>query len=216
MWVLVLGVFFNIFLMSHLELIVGTDLSTGNVDRLKQRFERKKIQTDFINVDITDSFLVMKKLSDYNFDTVISSNVLEHINDDYIALTNINSILKKNGRLIIIVPAFDCLYGYLDRVSEHFRRYSIKDIDRKLTNSGFKMIKSFFINIPGILLWKGVNLIFAHKRQVKSHHEDSSQFAFIFRCLKLINPIITAYAKLELKLNLPFGLSIVCVAEKIV
>lgn len=64
-----------------------------------------------------------------NLDTIVSFNVLEHIEDDYAALEKLASILVKSGargpkRLITFVPAHQWAYGEMDRRFGHYRRYS--------------------------------------------------------------------------------------------
>ena len=53
------------------------------------------------------------------YDTVICSNVLEHIEDDVRALRNIRTLLKPGGRLLLYVPATPRLYCAIDRHVGH-------------------------------------------------------------------------------------------------
>ena len=66
-------------------------------------------------------------------------NVLEHIENDKRALFNIVDGIVHSGHICIIVPAFMCLYGSLDALDGHHRRYSkeqlllmVKDLEASL------------------------------------------------------------------------------------
>ena len=72
------------------------------------------------------------------FDTIFYLDVIEHIDNDKFELDNAYNLLKKNGHLIIIVPAFQILFSQFDRKVGHFRRYRKEYID---TNA---MLKKYF------------------------------------------------------------------------
>lgn len=69
-------------------------------------------------------------------DVAWSFNVLEHIEDDQQTLRQLVSKLKPQGRLIIFVPAFNCLYSKMDERVGHIRRYSLEDLYRKTLIAG--------------------------------------------------------------------------------
>jgi len=61
-------------------------------------------------------------------DTIVSFNVLEHIEDDEAALASLISILKHSAapgprRLVTLVPAHPFAYNGMDRRFGHYRRY---------------------------------------------------------------------------------------------
>ena len=86
-------------------------------DNLKKKFKNKKIK-------INNFFFKRKK----NFyDTILYFDVIEHIKKNNDEINNAIFSLKKNGHLIIIVPAFNFLYSKFDKDIGHFRRYRKKD-----------------------------------------------------------------------------------------
>lgn len=208
-----MGCLFQHFFESPAELLVGADASAGNLQRLKERFKDRNVQTDFIHLDITGE-LPLDKLRAYNFDTIVCTSVLEHIKDDTAALKNMHAILKKGTKVLLIVPAYSFLYGYLDKAAEHYRRYSRREIEGKIKAAGLRVIHTSFINVPGIIVWKIVNLLFAYKRRVKTHFDDPQKFIAIFKVVNFFNPLLNLYARMELKWKPAFGLCIVCVAER--
>src|SRR6266568_4578095 len=68
---------------------------------------------------------------------VIMLNVLEHIEDDVVALQKAFNLLKPGGALVIEVPAGPNLYDAYDAELHHFRRYSTSELHNKLTKVGF-------------------------------------------------------------------------------
>jgi len=58
------------------------------------------------------------------FDTVFALNVLEHVPDHEQSIRNCHKLLKPDGNLIILVPAFQSLFNQFDVALEHQRRYT--------------------------------------------------------------------------------------------
>jgi hypothetical protein len=74
--------------------------------------------------------------------------VLEHIEDEAVALKLIHSLLEPSGRLFLTVPAYQFLYSSEDREAGHFRRYTIPRLHRVLANSNFRIEFSSYIFTP--------------------------------------------------------------------
>jgi SAM-dependent methyltransferase len=87
------------------------------------------------------------------FDTIICLNVVEHIQDDVGALTNIRSALGKGGRAIILVPCGPWLFGTLDEVLGHCRRYTSAGLAAVARKAGFDVESILEFNRPGVFAW---------------------------------------------------------------
>ena len=109
------------------ELYVGTDVSSESVATVVETFSSHPNMRAYV-ADVTDS--TFTELAHFNFDTVISLNVFEHIEDDVLALQNTRKVLQPDGKLILVVPAHDSLYGTMDRSIGHYRRYSKRRMTR--------------------------------------------------------------------------------------
>lgn len=84
-------------------------------------------------------------------DTVICANVLEHVEDDEAAVTNMLNVLEPGGRLLLYVPAHGQLFGTMDRLAGHHRRYSKKDLPRI---AGAHTVTTWsYVNPIGALGW---------------------------------------------------------------
>lgn len=64
-------------------------------------------------------------------------DVLEHIEDDAAALTNLHRVLKPGGKLYLAVPAHQLLWSDEDIFAGHFRRYSLPTLRRRVEKAGF-------------------------------------------------------------------------------
>ncbi|OGW85601.1 MAG: hypothetical protein A3C35_03555 [Omnitrophica bacterium RIFCSPHIGHO2_02_FULL_46_11] len=88
---------------------------------------------------------------DNSFDTVICSDVLEHIGRHHRkALAELMRIARK--KVIITVPAYRSLYGNYDRLVGHRRRYHANDFP------DYKTSYLFWFLVPVIYLRKVFNL----------------------------------------------------------
>ncbi len=87
------------------------------------------------------------------FDSVIYINVLEHIEDDVGDLRLARGILKPEGRLVIFVPAHQWLYGRLDELVGHCRRYDRNGLRGVVEAAGFRVNSLHWFDIAGIIPW---------------------------------------------------------------
>lgn len=102
-------------------------------------------------------FDVLKKTFDDEFDFVCLFDLLEHIDDENVVLQNICRMLhKENGKIFLTVPAHQCLWSLYDDVTHHKRRYTKKDLKKKLEANGFEVIemKYYFMFIAPLLLMR--------------------------------------------------------------
>jgi len=87
------------------------------------------------------------------FDTAVSLNVVEHVEDDVGALRNICGALADRGRAIILVPSGPWLFGSLDEVLGHYRRYTEDQLIDVAVKAGFRVEQFLKFNRPGVLAW---------------------------------------------------------------
>ena len=67
-----------------------------------------------------------------SLDLVTLFDTLEHIPDDEGALRHCRDALAPGGLLFVSVPAYQFLYADNDRVAQHERRYTARELRRKL------------------------------------------------------------------------------------
>lgn len=108
---------------------------------------RKYAEKENPNCKILQGFLPNNNpFKNEKFDLIVSLDVLEHIENDVSALTELKNMLNANGKIIISVPAFQCLFDEGDVSAKHFRRYNKKTLKNLIKNSGFSQYKLYFFN----------------------------------------------------------------------
>jgi SAM-dependent methyltransferase len=78
-------------------------------------------------------------------------DVLEHIEDDQMELALVAQFLAPNGKIVILVPAFEFLFSNFDRRVGHFRRYSKSSLASKVPDS-LKITEIKYLDCLGMLL----------------------------------------------------------------
>ena len=99
-------------------------------------------------------------MPEMNFDHILAIEVLEHIERDIEAIRRLHGFLKKGGRLVISVPATPFLYGEGDRVSGHYRRYSIGTLRRVLLKGGFETVEIRSYGFPVLFIYAVLRKLF--------------------------------------------------------
>ena len=84
------------------------------------------------------------ELPDKSVDVIYSSNVLEHIKKDDEIVELFYQKLKQRGKVILYLPAFDCLYSAMDKKVGHFRRYSKNKIKNLFQNNEKWTVKELY------------------------------------------------------------------------
>lgn len=141
------------------------------------------------------------RLREGRVDTIVSVNVLEHIDDDRRTLATITKILSFGGTLLLFVPALPWLFGSLDEALGHFRRYRKTELEEKVTEAGFRILDLKFMNFPGIVTW------FVAGRILRS----STISPLMVRSYdRLIIPIVKA---IESRITAPLGQSLMLIAQ---
>ncbi len=135
------------------------------------------------------------------FDSAICLNVLEHIDDHKKALRNMYGLLKKGGYLCLLVPAHQLFFGKMDENLGHYRRYSKNSLKTLLRNTGFKIIKTKYLNPLGGLGW------LLNSRVTKRKMVPVNQ-------VKFFDWFARPFLLLEKYYDPPFGLSVLIIGKK--
>ena len=180
------------------EKLIVTDFDDEYIEILHKAFDNNEF------VDVRRLDLNLQKdfdaIGESVCDTLVSLNVLEHIEDDVSALRRMRGLLDPEGRLILVLPQYRCLFGSYDKIVGHQRRYAKRDIRRRLEEAGYKVqhTRSFnFFSIPG--WWLNAKLF---KRKNISRWQ-----------LKLFDTSVPLFRLIEAVIPLP-GLSLLVVAKR--
>jgi ubiquinone/menaquinone biosynthesis C-methylase UbiE len=129
---------YSLTLENRAKVIVGIDL-----DKQKVNFINK--QAKFSNVHFEEMDITNLGFSNSSFDLVLCSDVLEHIQNDELAFSEIARVLKSGGTLILTVPFLSNRNEGVHRRFRHERvGYTTKDIFKLCVNNGLTIEKVEF------------------------------------------------------------------------
>jgi 2-polyprenyl-3-methyl-5-hydroxy-6-metoxy-1,4-benzoquinol methylase len=140
------------------------------------------------------------------YDLVTCFDALEHIEDDGKALYKMEALLNDKGFLILTVPAYMFLWSRHDEMNHHHRRYSRKELIKKLPRSLVIRKASYFNTLlfPMAILDR---LVLARNRKSYSLDPNKSVNAILYRIFSMERSILRLT-------NFPFGVSILLIAQK--
>ena len=144
------------------ELLVLTETEPELLDLLRARatdYFGANVQNVHIDgLDLSPHTITAASIEQYHLDTIVSFNVLEHIEDDRTAIGRMGDVLRESPapvrRLVSFVPAQAWALSDLDRHYGHFRRYSrsrITELSRDLAPDAALTITPF--NALGLVGW---------------------------------------------------------------
>jgi SAM-dependent methyltransferase len=152
----------------------GVDIDPVNVTGARLRYPRAK----FVQADITTSDFV-REFESIAPDTILCCNVIEHIQDDRLAVGNMLRVLAPNGKLLLFVPALPVLFNDLDRLAGHYRRYTKGSLRAVIPDVG-RIDSLTYFNSVGAVGWFANS--FVRHRQIDSK-SVATQVEFFDRVL---------------------------------
>jgi SAM-dependent methyltransferase len=176
-------------------------------------FARDKTGLDIINGSITEL-----PFDDNCFDLVCAFDVIEHVEEDQLAIAEMKRVAKKQGILFVTVPAFMSLWSHHDVINHHFKRYKLQQVKQLFNkvNDGSTIFSSyfnFFLFLP----------IFAFRclSNLLNSGASRSGSGSDFEAFKpgILNSVLCSIMLFESKfinrnITLPFGVSILYVWKK--
>jgi SAM-dependent methyltransferase len=145
------------------------------------------------------------------FDLVTSLDVIEHIDDDVAALAELRRVLRPGGSLLVAVPAYRFLWGKQDEVSHHRRRYTARMLERALGEAGFGVDRTSYFNT---ILFPPIAAVRLGRRLLRRPGAQQSDFELgPARLNGVLGAVFGAEAGLVARWDLPFGVSVLALAE---
>jgi SAM-dependent methyltransferase len=154
---------------------------------------------------------------DNSFDIITMLDVLEHIPDDIKVLQELIRICRPDGIMLLTVPAYQFLWGRIDEICGHKRRYTRKDIKRKLEATGWCIEKISYMNVllfPGVWIVRHIYRIISKvsaNRVITNSPFDKIYPLWINRLLEMIFVCELPFIK---RWDMWFGVSIICIVKK--
>ena len=148
-----------------------------------------------------------------SFDTVLLMDVIEHLEDDVAFLKKASEICTPGGQLVIAVPAFQLLWSQHDETFQHHRRYSARQLRAVISAAGLEPERTTYTNsllFPVALVWRLLSYRLGVERFAPKHD--------FWPIPRWLNSVLTGIYHVEAWLlshvNLPLGVSVVCIARK--
>lgn len=181
-----------------MKYLCAIDIEKDYVEAMAERY-RSYSNVEVIHGEISSPDIL--RLKNKEFNSVVCFNVLEHIRDDRAALRHMFQLLEEGGVLVLIVPAFKCLFGTMDVTDHHYRRYNKRDIVVKVRQAGFSVTDAQYFNVLGFFGWWLNGKLLRRK--------------FIpFRQMIAYDKVVPLVKSIEKRLSLPFGQSLFVAAHK--
>lgn len=179
--------------------ITLSDIRDNYCAALKTNF--KDYNPEIININITDENFDSKFNHLFGtFDSIFSLNVVEHIKDHELAVKNCKKLLKENGTLITLVPAYQSIYNGFDTALEHYRRYTKKSLTQ-LLKTEYTITHTQYFNFIGIFGWVFTGGIL-RKKTIPAGQ------------MGLYNKLVPVFKVIDKFIFNSMGLSVIAVAKK--
>jgi SAM-dependent methyltransferase len=179
--------------------VIAVDKDPECIARLKQRLGHRRNLLAAVADATAPEFAALAR---FGADSCVCANVLEHIWDDRKALAAMTAAIAPGGAVVLLVPAFQALYGPIDANLGHYRRYSRRGLVQLAESAGLRIEKVRYANLPGLLGW------WINARLFKMEAQSERQIAFFDRY------VVPAVSCLESLAAPPLGQSLLLVARK--
>jgi 2-polyprenyl-3-methyl-5-hydroxy-6-metoxy-1,4-benzoquinol methylase len=185
------------------DFVLATEFTDRNLEALRERFAgRDAVRVEFCDLRRPESL----DLAQHELDTIVTLDVLEHLEDDRAALSRYHEILQPGGAFLIKVPAHPFLFGSVDEASLHYRRYRKRELREKLAGAGFRVVKLRHMNLLATVPY------FLKGRVLK--RTDNFSSTLDPDRVGFYNRLMPWFERIERVLPVPFGLSLVAVGRK--
>jgi SAM-dependent methyltransferase len=186
-------------LLHDREAVIAVDKDPECIARLKLRYGSRSNLVTAVCDATAPEFAAMAR---YRADSCLCTNALEHISDDARALAGMAEAVVPGGNVVLLVPAFQALYGPIDSNLGHYRRYSRGGLVKLAESAGLRVEKVRYANLIGLAGW------WANARLFKRQAQSERQIAFFDRY------VVPAMARIERLAPPPAGQSLLLVGRR--
>jgi len=181
------------------EAVLAVDAEPGCIERLSRRFpDRANLQAVACDVMAPE----FSNLQTFRADSCVCLNVLEHIEHDSDALRRMAGVLTPGGVVILLVAASPSLYGRIDELLGHYRRYTRPSMSHLAAEAGLSVKTCYYLNAIGFFGW------WTNSHILKREAQSPAQIRFFDRY------VVPVASRVESLVHPPFGQSLFVVLEK--
>lgn len=147
-----------------------------------------------------------------SFDVIGAFDVLEHIREDDLVLSEMHRALRESGGIILSVPQHPFLWSRVDEYSHHARRYRARELREKVERAGFRVVRmTSFVSLLLPLM-----MLSRLRRQKREEFDAMAEL----KLSPLLNSALEGVLNLErgmirAGLSLPAGGSLLLVARRV-
>ncbi len=142
-------------------------------------------------------------------------DVLEHLDDDQGLLRWTRSVLAPGGVLVLTVPAHPFLFGGIDDLAHHRRRYRRRELEEKLVAAGFEVRLLTHFMAPLFPLLVGGRWLGERLRRRGAALGLGPEFAIVPGINGLLRRLLSLERLWIRAFPVPFGSSIIAVATPV-
>lgn len=95
---------------------------------------------------VTQAGLEALPYEDESFSLILALDVIEHIEQDELALRELRRVVRPDGRLLITVPAYQWLWSHHDETHHHHRRYTLPRLRAVVARAGWRPERATYFN----------------------------------------------------------------------
>ena len=208
--------------------ILNVGVGTGHTSELLSQFGTvTSIEYDedccaFVNeqtsLTVVQGSILELDFADDSFDAVCAFDVVEHVEEDALAVQELKRVCKQAGKVVITVPAYMFLWSKHDEINHHFRRYTKSQVLALFKEQGKFIYHSYYNTLlfPPVAIFRFLNNLLG---LTKTTEEDTgSDFSvagkdsWLTRLLCRVFYLESFFVKRHIRL--PFGVSVMVSWEK--
>lgn len=155
----------------------------------------------YSNVKVQQVLLPTQDRADHS--CLVSYNVLEHIDDDIGALRSMARLVRPEGYIVLVCPAFPFAMSPVDIATGHVRRYTRRSMTQALTGAGLEVVQVRYANSLGLICY------YAFTSLLRKQPKIGGTISFYDR---LIVPVVR-FTERMMADRPPFGQSVVAVGR---
>lgn len=175
-------------------------------------FVNKELNLEFIHGSITEL-----PFADNLFDLVCAFDVVEHVQEDALAIQELHRVCKPGGFTFTTVPTFRFMWSEHDEINEHVRRYTMKNylelFDTKIASIHFRSYFNFWLFFP-ISAFRVCSSLVKRKAGKVQAKSDNSKIEGGFLSKVLLNIFKSETHILKSGVRLPVGVSLMVISQK--
>lgn len=135
--------------------------------------------SELTGLNIMHGSITELQFDDNSFDFVCAFDVIEHVEDDALAVSELVRVAKSGANVLITVPAMPSLWSHHDVINFHFRRYRMNEIQKLFSKHDGRSLYSSYFNFflfPPIFVFRTISNMLKSGEKRKGSGSDFEAF----------------------------------------